>query len=73
MIFNDTYKIIRPVTSIRAINIDKKCKHLSNFSAIILWALCYCVIKNLSPGHGGCPSATELRKVIEGHRITKDT
>jgi hypothetical protein len=32
--------IVRPTISFRAINIDKKCKHLSNFAAVTLRALC---------------------------------
>jgi hypothetical protein len=31
MLFSDTYRLIRPLESFRAIKIDKKCKHLLNF------------------------------------------
>jgi hypothetical protein len=41
-IFNDTYRIIRPMISFREIKIDMKCKHLSDFAAVTLRALCYC-------------------------------
>jgi hypothetical protein len=40
MIINDTYEIMRPMTSFRAIKIDKICKHLSNFPAATARALC---------------------------------
>jgi hypothetical protein len=40
IIFNDTYQMIGPVDSFRAVKIDKKCKHLSNFPAVTLRELC---------------------------------
>jgi hypothetical protein len=40
MIFNDTYRINRPIISFRAINIDQKCKHLLHFPTVTLRALC---------------------------------
>jgi hypothetical protein len=40
MIFNDTYLVIRPVMNFRAINIDMKCKHLSNFAVVTPRVLC---------------------------------
>jgi hypothetical protein len=39
-IFNDAYRMIRPMISFREIKIGKKCKHLSNFPAVTLRALC---------------------------------
>lgn len=35
-IFSDIYLIVRPMKSFSAIKTNKKCKHLSNFSAVIL-------------------------------------
>jgi hypothetical protein len=32
--------MIRPVVSFRAVKVGKKCKHLSNFLAVTLQALC---------------------------------
>jgi hypothetical protein len=40
MIFNDTYRMIRPMASFRAVKIDTKCKHLSNFPAVTLRTCC---------------------------------
>jgi hypothetical protein len=36
VIFNDMYRMIRPMVSFQAMKIDKKCKHLLNFPAVIL-------------------------------------
>jgi hypothetical protein len=44
MIFNDTYRMIISMTNSRVRKIDKKCKHLSNFSPVTLRALCYYLI-----------------------------
>jgi hypothetical protein len=44
MIFNDTYRNIRPTESFRAIK-TQKCKHLSNFPAVTLRELCQYYIK----------------------------
>jgi hypothetical protein len=40
IIFSDTYRMIRPMISFRAIKIDKKWNHLLNFPAVTLRALC---------------------------------
>jgi hypothetical protein len=40
MILNDTYRMIRPMASFRAIKTDKKCKHLSNSPAAAVRTLC---------------------------------
>jgi hypothetical protein len=40
MIFSHTYRMILPMTSFRAIKIDRKCKHLSNFPAVTLREFC---------------------------------
>jgi hypothetical protein len=40
MIFNDTYRMVRPMISFRIIKTGKKWKHLSNFPAVTLRALC---------------------------------
>jgi hypothetical protein len=34
MLFSNTYRMVRRMISFRAINIDKKSKHLSNFPAV---------------------------------------
>jgi hypothetical protein len=39
MIFNDMYRMIRPMISFRASKFDKKCKHLSNFPTVTLRVL----------------------------------
>jgi hypothetical protein len=36
IIFNDTYRMTRPVISFKATNIDTKYKHLSSFAAVTL-------------------------------------
>jgi hypothetical protein len=40
MILNDTYRMIRPMVSFRAIKIGKKRKNVSNFPAVTLRAFC---------------------------------
>lgn len=35
-IFNDTYRMIKHIISFWAINVDKKCKRLSNFYSVTL-------------------------------------
>jgi hypothetical protein len=39
MLLSDTHRMIKPMISFQAINIDTKCKHLSNFPTVTLWAL----------------------------------
>jgi ribosomal protein L30/L7E len=39
VIFNDTYRMIRPMLNIRAIKINTKYKHLSNFPVVTLRVL----------------------------------
>jgi hypothetical protein len=41
VIFKEKYRMIWPMISFRAINIDNKCKYQSNFPSVTLRTLCY--------------------------------